>query len=216
MQYNILRESEVTKIFLTYADGGMKKKFAVKLRFMDLKECYFAVPLPANFRKPKIKTPVEINAFTPDGVYTAHVNIVDSSVSLTEVLFHVSVPKTWDFKQLRQSTRVQQALPLNIKYDDGFEISSNTFDFSIGGFSFVSEKNISSIYERLDCTVTVEMPSTLIVNFPDKKLITKAKYVRKKENFGEYGSDGTLYAFRFIKLSADEQEILKAYLLNLS
>ena len=42
MQQNILRESNVTKIYLIYVDNGARKKMPVKLRFMDNKECYFA------------------------------------------------------------------------------------------------------------------------------------------------------------------------------
>lgn len=215
VNHNILKETEVTSIFFIYTDNGMKRKYSVKLRFMDQKECYFAMFMPDKFVKPKKKTPVDIIVYTPDGVYTTQVTLVDTTLSMSDILFNVTIPKTWKFKQLRQSTRKQQALPFNIKFDDGFEINGETFDISLGGISYLADKTFSGIYERLKCTLTVEMPNDLIINFPDKKLITEAYFVRKKENFGEYGSGGTLYAFKFTKLSNEELEILRHYLLSL-
>ena len=66
MQHNILRDSNVTKIYLMYIDGGARKKIQVKLRFMDSKEGYFAAPTPRGFVKPKRKIPAELNVYTTE------------------------------------------------------------------------------------------------------------------------------------------------------
>lgn len=215
MERNILKESEVTKIYLSYQENGIKKRHLVSLRFMDLKDCYFATPMPQNFKKPKNKTPIEIVVYTTDGVYTTHVSLIESNISMSDVLFSVTIPKSWDFKQWRQSTRKRISINFSLKYNDGFEIVGTTYDISIGGISFITDQRISSVYEKMTCIASIQTPDNLIINFPDKKLVTEAKFVRKKENFGEYGSDGTLYAFKFIQLSGEEESILKGFLLSI-
>ena len=215
MNYNILRDTELSRIYIVYLENGMRKKYNVKLRFMDTKECYFSTSLPDKFRKPKNKIPVEIFAYTTDGIYHTTLKLLDSSVSLTETLFTVEIPKNWDFKQLRQSSRKQQALPFVIKFDDGYEITGTTHDLSLGGFSYIAERNISSIYERLKCKISIEFPNDLIINFNGRKLVTEGQFVRKQEFMGEYAPEGSLYAFRFLGLSGEQNEVLRVFLLKL-
>lgn len=215
MQQNILRDSNITKIYLIYINqNGIKKKEAVKLRFMDNKECYFAANAPINFVKPKKKTQADINVYTTDGIYKTKVTIYDSNLSLREVLYNVSIPKTWDFVQLRGSTRKLVELPVKINFNDGFEISAKTFDVSLGGVAFFSDKTFSSIYKKISGILTLEIPKTEIINFPDGKMVVEAKFVREKseieDHYGEY-----LYIFRFMNLSKDDELILKNFLMKI-
>ena len=42
MQDNILRDSLVTHIYLTYSELGKKQVHKLKLRFIDVKQAYFS------------------------------------------------------------------------------------------------------------------------------------------------------------------------------
>ena len=68
MQDNILRDSLVTHIYLTYTELGRKQVHKLKLRFIDAKQADFAAEAPVNFGKPKRKTPAEIGGYSVDGV----------------------------------------------------------------------------------------------------------------------------------------------------
>ena len=49
MQQNILKTSDITKIFLSFNDGkNYRRKEAVTVRYMDNKHCYFAGDIPIN------------------------------------------------------------------------------------------------------------------------------------------------------------------------
>ena len=48
MQENILRDSLVTHIFLSYMEAGKKQVVRVKLRFIDTRQAYFSAPPPIN------------------------------------------------------------------------------------------------------------------------------------------------------------------------
>lgn len=214
MRENILRETTITKIFLNYiTDNGAKKKDLVSLKFMDSRECYFSAAVPANIQKPKRRSQAEIVVYTSDGVYKTTVTVNDANFSLSEIIYQTTVPQKWDFVQLRSSSRKHIFLKGNLKFNDGFEINFDTYDLAIGGLAFLSDDRVSSIYQRFTCILTLEFPSHLIMNFPDKKLITEAKIVREKENVeGEFGK--ILYGVKFIKLTSDESLILKNYLLS--
>lgn len=214
MRENILRASNVTKIYLIYTDNnGLRKKESVTLRFMDLKECYFASLLPVSFTKPKPRTLVEINVYTVDGVYKTKTTINDTSVSLNEVMYELVTPKQWDFVQLRQSMRKLSSMPFIIKYNDGYTIEGKTHDIALNGFSFYAKNTIPSIYKKTSAILTLQMPSGLILNLPDGKLITEVKFVREKPNANE--DNEMLYAYRIIRLSYDAELVLKNYLLTL-
>lgn len=211
MQQNILRESNVTKIYLIYVDNGARKKMPVKLRFMDNKECYFATPTPNGFNKPKRKSPAELKVYTKDGVYQAQVTLIDSNMSLSEIMYEVSIPSRWDFIQLRSSTRKKVELPLKISFNDGFSIETKTHDLSLGGISFVSNKPFSSIYKKISGILTLELPKNTLQNFPDGQMSVETKFVRETPygNFGEM-----LYSFKFIGVKLEDEDILKNFLLR--
>ncbi len=212
MQHNILRESNVTKIFLIYVDNGAKKKIAVKLRFMDNKECYFVTPTPTNFKKPKKKIQAELKVYTTDGIYQSQVTLLDSNMSLNEVLYEVSIPIKWNFSQSRLSSRKTIELPLNISFNDGFHIETKTQDLSLGGVSFILKQQISSIYKKLSGILTLELPRNTLINFPDGKLTVETKFVR--ENLTD-NYEGTMYSFKFVGLKPEDEEILKNFLLRI-
>lgn len=206
MQQNILRDSNITKIYLIYVNNGSKKKESVSLRFIDKKECYFAAPTPVKFDKPKKKIPAELNVYTTDGVYKTKVTLIDCNMSLREIMYEVSIPNSWDYIQLRASSRKLAALPVTIKFNDGF---------SINGVSFFSKETISSIYKRISGILTLELPKDTLINFPDGKMTVEAKFVREKSeienHFGEQ-----LYIFKFVNISYDDENILKNFLIKLN
>ncbi len=216
MQHNILRDTEVTKIYLVYLDSNsVKRKESVKLRFMDNKECYFAGVMPVNFVKPKKKTSAELIVYTEDGVYKSNVVIKESNLSLRDIIYTVSIPQKWDFIQYRNSSRKKVQLPLVIKFKDDFIITAQTEDLSLGGISFFSNQNVSSIYKKISGILTLEFPQDLIINFPDSRLVVETKFVREKLNVeNHYGE--VLYVYKFLSLNSDEQMILKNFLMKLN
>ena len=215
MQHNILRDSNVTKIYLIYVHNGARKKETVSLRFMDNKECYFAAPTPVKFDKPKKKIPAELNVFTTDGVYKTKVTLIDTNMSLREVLYEVSIPKVWDFIQLRSSSRKLVELPVSIKFNDGFTINATTYDLSLGGISYYTRDTVSSIYKKISGILTLELPKDTLINFPDGKMTVETKFVREKsgeeEHFGEQ-----LIIFKFIGITPDDEMVLKNFLIKLN
>ncbi len=216
MQSNILRNSNVAKIYLFYIEkNGLKKKVSVKLRYMGAKDCYFAGEIIPNFVKQKRKSPVEIFVYTTDGIYKTSSKILDTTVNLNEIMYQVEIPKKWDFKQLRNGSRKPVTLPGSIKIDEEQIINFETFDLSVGDFSFVTETPISTMAQRFPVLTTIEFPSNLLINFPDRKLVKEAKFVRNAEVFeGEFTHH--FYALKFLDLTPDEEMILKNYLLKLN
>lgn len=197
MQENILRDSLVTHIFLSYMEAGKKQVVRVKLRFIDTRQAYFSAPPPINFVKPKRKTPAEIKVFTVDGVYKTDIFINDTQVNLTEVLFEVSVPKLWEYVQQRSSSRNRVSLPVKIKYNDGFEIETATFDIALGGIAFYSRDAISSIYKKLPAVLTMELPKRI--------------EEEDEEHFHQF-----LYSYKFVNLPKDAENTLRELLLQIT
>ena len=218
MQENILRSSNVTKIFIEFSDGkNYKRKESVTVKYVDNKSCYFSGPVPsAHFTKPKWRTKANIIVYTPEGVYKTTVIIRDVDFSLNNVLYRLDLPKKWDFKQLRSGSRKKIKLPLVIVFNDGLTIEAETFDLSVGGFSFVGEHNFSTLHTRFASNCKIVFPKDLIMNFPDQTLEKECIYVRKKAIVDDYEHIGqNLYCFKFLKLSPDETMVLKNFLLKL-
>ena len=202
-------------VYLFYMVKGVRKRFQVALRYMDKKECFFSHGFNINFEEPKDKIPATIIAYTKEGVYSANVKLLTTSISTREILYNLTMPSKWDFKQLRGSTRKECNLPLIIRYDDGMEITSVTRDISLGGVSFIQDEEIPSIYESKICELELELPDDLAVNFPGNKLVTPAKYTRKKSRKNEYGSEYTIVAYKFLGLNSQEKIIMKNFLINI-
>ena len=217
MQENILRDSLVTHIFLSYMEAGKKQVVRVKLRFIDTRQAYFSAPPPTNFVKPKRKTPAEIKVFTVDGVYKTDIFINDTQVNLTEVLFEVSVPKLWEYVQQRSSSRNRVSLPVKIKYNDGFEIETATFDIALGGIAFYSRDAISSIYKKLPAVLTMELPKSMWIKNPDCKIVVETCFVRERiEEEDEEHFHQFLYSYKFVNLPKDAENTLRELLLQIT
>lgn len=217
MQENILRNSLVTHIFLSYMEAGKKQVVRVKLRFIDTRQAYFSAPPPINFVKPKRKTPAEIKVFTVDGVYKTDIFINDTQVNLTEVLFEVSVPKLWEYVQQRSSSRNRVSLPVKIKYNDGFEIETATFDIALGGIAFYSRDAISSIYKKLPAILTMELPKSMWIKNPDCKIVVETCFVRERiEEEDEEHFHQFLYSYKFVNLPKDAENTLRELLLQIT
>ena len=216
MQENILKTSNVTKIFLKYLDGkNYKRKEEVSLRYMDNKSCYFSGASISNFNKPKWRAKAEIVAYTPEGVYSSIVIIRDTEYTLKNILYKVDLPKTWKFTQLRSGSRKKISLPLIVRFNDGLEINTTTYDISIGGFSFLNNQELNTIQTRFSCTCQIQFPRENLINFPDGILQTDAKYVRQKRIKEGYNIDEEkLLCFKFVNLSPNDTVILKNFLIK--
>lgn len=216
MQQNILRDSNITKIYLIYVNTlGAKKRESVKLRFMDKNECYFAADVSPNFSKPKRKIPAELHVYTTDGVYKTKITLIDTNMSLEEVMYEVSIPKTWDYTQLRSSSRKLVKLPVIIKFNDGYEIEAETYDLATGGISFFSTEQISSIYKKISGILTLRLPKETIINFPDGQMRVETRFVREKTDIENHFGE-TLYIFRFINMLPEDDMVLKNFLIKLN
>lgn len=198
MQENILRDSLVTHIFLSYMEAGKKQVVRVKLRFIDTRQAYFSAPPPINFVKPKRKTPAEIKVFTVDGVYKTDI-------------------KLWEYVQQRSSSRNRVSLPVKIKYNDGFEIETATFDIALGGIAFYSRDAISSIYKKLPAVLTMELPKSMWIKNPDCKIVVETCFVRERiEEEDEEHFHQFLYSYKFVNLPKDAENTLRELLLQIT
>lgn len=217
MQENILKTSNVTKIYLDFYDGKNRHiKEEVTVRYMDSKFCYLVGGIPINFNKPKWRAKANIIVYTTDGIYKTTVIIRDINFSLSDVVYRLDLPKKWDFKQLRAGSRKKVALPFKIKFNDDFEINANLHDLSVGGFSFVGNYNLSTVHTRFACNCKITFPKDSVINFPDGILDNDAIFVRKKPLITEFGLTGEeVYCFKFLNLSPDYVLILKNFLMKI-
>lgn len=213
MQQNILKNSSITKIYLTYTCDEQKRKEVVSLRFMDKKVCYFASPTPAKFNKPKKKTPAELSIYTTEGVYRAKVTIIDCNMALRDVMFEVTVPLQYDYVQLRASSRKIITMPVTIKWNDDYSISAMTHDIALGGISLHYVGQISSIYKKLPAVLELEFPENDMITFPERKLVVNTKFVREA-TCPEYYEEGQLYIFKFVNMPNNDETVLKNFLIS--
>lgn len=215
MRYNILRDPLVNSIFISYKDHEIKRVIEVRFRFMDTKQAYYSAPREKVFRKPKKKTEAVIKVYSIDGVYKTNVTINDSQYSLNDVLFEVSLPKLWEFDNLRSSARNRVSLEANIKYNDGFEINTNTYDLALGGIAFYSKEKLPEIYQKSPAILTLKFPTEMWLQNPDGQIVVETHFVRMKQedddetHFGSY-----LHCFKFINLPKDDQDLLRSFLIQ--
>ena len=218
MQNNILKTSNITKVFLVYQDGKKnRKREPVKVRYLENKYCYFVGEPILNFSKPKWRAKADIVVYTPDGVYTANVIIRDVSFSLREMLYKLDLPKVWKYTQMRVGSRKVVNLPIKITFSDNETIETNTYDLSVGGFSVLDKHSLNTIQTRFECDCSITFPKDAIINFPDGILTTKTKFVRQKPITDDYElRDHSKLCFKFTNLTPDEQMILKHFLLKIN
>jgi len=216
MQENILKTSNVTKIFLNYFDGkNIKHKETVKVRYMDNKHCYFSGASLPNFTKPKWRAKADIIVYTPEGIYSATVIIRDTEFSLNNIFYKVDLPKTWKFTQLRSGSRKQFSLPLKLKFNDGLEIETMTYDISVGGFSFHGTQDLTTLHKKFACNCQIQFPTDSIINFPDGIFEVDALFVRQKVLKEGYNvGEDKLLCFKFLNISPNDEMIIKNFLMK--
>ena len=113
-------------------------------------------------------------------------------------------------------SRKQVTLPVKLIFNDGLEIDAQTYDLSVGGFSFEGAHEFSTVQTRFACTCKIQFPADGVINFPDGLLQTDAKFVRQKIKKTGYNiEEDKLLCFKFINLSPDEKMILKNFLMKI-
>jgi c-di-GMP-binding flagellar brake protein YcgR len=211
MNGNILRHGDITKMYLIYiTPQTLKKKVEVKLRFSEKEEIYLTSSIPVNFTKPKERSSAEIIVYTTDGVYKTDVQLFDANIVLNDVMYKLKTPKSWNYIQLRNSSR--KRIPLNgtLKYNDGKEITFETYDVALGGVSFYMNAQIQNIYQQLPGTVTINLPKEA----SGAKIETEGRIIRSK--FGEEEYLGQVfYVIRFASLTNEQIILLKQFLMSI-
>ena len=211
MQQNILKSYNLSSIYLVYKDA-VRHKFLVKLRFIDVNDCYFSTELPPNFIKPKKHTVAELVAYTMDGVYKTQVKINDSSISLDEAVFTVSIPNNWEFIQLRNSTRKRYPLPLILRFNDGFELECQSYDISTGGISFVTAKPIANIYTKVNGSVSFVLPQLKYLPNENNKIVSDVKFLRM---LNTEDAPENCYVYKFLNISQMDVDRIKMFLISI-
>ncbi len=211
MRKNLLRDPNVSSMFIAYTSENKKYKKPARVFFFDTEECYFATEISLDFNKPKKKTPAEIIVYTEEGVYRSKVKIMDTSVSGFDLLYITELPKQWSYAQLRTSTRKAVSIPFIIKFNDGFEINTTTYDLALGGISFYSNKPIPDNYTKFHAELTMKLPDIPSIKFESKVMDCVSKFLRIHKTSGETGEDR--YVFKFINLSESDKLFLKNFLI---
>ena len=135
---------------------------------------------------------------------------------MNNIFYKVDIPKNWKYTQLRKGTRKFVELPLNLKFNDGVELSGETYDLSVGGFSFNSIHDLSTVQKRFACNCKIKFPNEGIINFPDGELEVDAIFVRQKPILDDYDlRDHRRISFKFLNLSPDYELILKNFLMKI-
>ena len=214
MQENILRNVKIIKIFLDYNDGnGIHRKEEVTLRSMDTSCCIFAGPAPTGFKKPMWWPKATIIVYSTSGIYRATTAIKAINVALKNITYKLELPKKWEYKQLRAGIRKRINSPVKIKFNDGMEIESTTYDLSTGGFSFEGFYDLSTMHTRFACNCKISFPKDVKINFPNGILNVNSIFVRKKPVLTEFGMSGeNLYCFKFLNLSEADANAIKEFL----
>ena len=128
--------------------------------------------------------------------------------SLKEISFVTKAPKSWDYQQLRISSRKDVKIPFSIKYNDGYEISGITNDISLGGISFISALDMPELYTRFNAKLTLDLS-----DYPDTDNITAdVKFLRINEE-AELNENEKFYIFRIIELNPVDTLVLKRILI---
>jgi len=202
MYVNVLREVSPSRIEMTYTDAAGKKTQEVTMGYYDEKCCYFSLIINLNFLLPKVHSTAEIVFYSPNGVFKSTVKFISIEKTPGRVLFEVTVPQKWEFIQRRKYLRKVIPLPIKIKYDDGFEISTTVNDISAGGVGIFLKGNFSGIYQRLVADISIEFPEGSILHLPDHTVKTKANCIRVEENLpGHFGEK--FIAYEFIDLDSE-------------
>ena len=216
MQKDILRHPNIKKIVLKYTDGkNIVRVEEVVLRFIDKKTCLFVGRILLNFAKPRWRARAVVSVYTPEGIYKSEVIIRGVEYSFSDITYELDIPKDWEFGQLRAGIRKLIKLPVNLKFNDGLEINSETVDLSIGGFSLVTSQQLSSLHTRFECNCKIVFSSELKTNFPNGVLESNAMFVRERfiKDDNDELKNLRVLCFKFKNLSPDKVLILKNFLM---
>lgn len=214
MSKEVLTNPTINKILFTYVDGnGNKRKEIVKVHYLDQKNCFFVGNIGSNFAKPKWRTKADIVVYTSTGTYSTNVIIKDTTYTLSDVYYTIDLPKKWDYKEFRSSSRYRVSIPIIIKFSDDSEIFMELYDLSQGGFSFLGDYTFNTVQSRFPCSCTIAFPENLNSGFENNKLITSAKFVRQQSLQDELGiAIGKIHCFKFIDLGSEDFNKLKEFL----
>ena len=205
----ILKNSDITKVYISYLNRGQKVKQEVRVSFADMKECYFSMATPINFEKPQKRIPVEITVYTPDGVHKGNSVLTETEVTISEVMFILNAPQTWKFVQMRLNARKLANISVKVSFNDGFEMKAPSHNISLGGISFFYKEKLSSIYTKLPCQISLKLPGLDPELYPTGEFVVTGRYVREKDNADEFHPFDTLYVFKYVGLNFVEEEVLE-------
>lgn len=202
MQQNILRSSEVSKIYLIYTDGKKnQRKEIVSLRYSDKKHCYFIGDIPFNFAKPGFFAKADIVVYTSDGVYQANVKMGNVSYTLNEIVYELAVPKVWNYTQMRDGTRKRLELPINVKFCDETVLEGFVYNISASGFSVASKTPLTLVQKKFPAICEIMLPLEEFSNIPEGKLTANCKFARENALIDDYEfMEHNLIGFKFLNL----------------
>ena len=206
MDVNILKRKNLKSVYLVYKDK-VNKQVRVKVHFIDKEVCYLQTDLVGSeVRKPRKNQRAQILAYTINGQFIGKTKIVDTTVTLREIMYTVAIPEKWEYVQTRSSIRKQIALPFTIKYSDGYEVKGETYDISAGGISFTLHEPILPIYYKLNAEVSIDLTGN-IESDNDHSIHSEVKHLRDITE-----DNTTTYVYRFLAMDSHNINILKLLL----
>lgn len=217
MEQNILKSTDVSKIYLIYTDGKKnQRKELVNIRYSDKKHCYFAGEIPFNFSKPGFFAKADIVVYTPDGVYRANVKMGNISYTLNEIVYELAMPKFWNYTQMREGTRKKLGFPISIKFCDETVLDGYLYNLSVSGFSIATKIQLSLVQKKFPAVSEILFPTDEYPEIPDGKLIANCKYARENALIDDYEfMDHNLIGFKFLNLNKSYAEIIKKTIIGM-
>ena len=209
MEKNILKNKDILDVCLIYADGENKlieSKASVQFIDEENNTCYLISALPLNMSKPKFKCNVKVIVYTKSGIYKSETKIADMSLSVANIVYNIDIPKYWKYVQMRYSERIPIDTPIEIKYNDGYEITGKTTELSITGFAFMSETEIPELYAKLKGVGSINL-----VDKNGSNIISEdVKFVRKIEPEND-ADQLNHYVYKFVNISDRNRFIIRNF-----
>lgn len=213
MQADILKKSNILKILFIYTDGKkIERKEKVTIKLLDKKSCYFEGLTIANYSKPRWRARVKLMVYTTEGIYYTEEIIRDVTFTFQNLIYKIDLPKEWKYKQLRASSRQNIELPVKIIFNDDFELETSTYDISIGGFSFKTNEDLTSVQKSFQAECFIDFTKTDFSEFPENKFSSPLKYVRTKILETGFMDDFKYcHVFKFYNISPQNKLIYRNY-----
>ena len=203
-------------IYITYVNkNSIRKRYSAKLMFTEKGKYYFRTEFTPDFVPPKKNIEVEIHVYTPNGIYTTVSKLKNFDKNYDGIMYEIQSSEDWRLIQMRKSSRKKVKLPVTIKLSSEEKMEIVTEDLALGGISFFSKQNISSLDKKLPGILTLTLPENTIPNFETGTLNVGTKFVREIANVeGHFGE--ILYSFKFMNLSKIDENILKEFLIKIN